>query len=246
MMSDRFQVLLAYDGTEFFGSQFQTELRTVQGELEKALTKIGWKEKSVLFAGRTDAGVHAAGQVVAFDLKWDHTEMELNRAMNAVLPQDVSALKIQRIRHDFHPRYDAVSREYHYQIFTSQIRDPFQERFTWRVWPELDIELMENAARSLMGTHDFGALGKAHQPGGSTIREILNTAWKQDGNKLVFEIVGNAFLYHMVRRIVMVLVQIGQGKEPVEKTNEYLENSSGDQAQGLAPAHGLSLIEVRY
>ena len=245
-MSDRFQVLLAYDGTEFFGSQYQTELRTVQGELEKALTKIGWKEKSVLFAGRTDAGVHAAGQVVAFDLKWDHPEIELNRAMNAVLPHDISAVKVQRIRHDFHPRYDAVSRKYHYQILTNPVRDPLQERYYWRVWPEVNVTLMENASRVLLGTHDFGALGKAHQPGGSTIREILDTAWMQDGNKLGFVIEGNAFLYHMVRRIVMVLVQIGQGKEPVDTISKYLENSSGEHAQGLAPANGLSLIEVRY
>ena len=245
-MSDRFQVLLAYDGTEFHGSQFQTELRTVQGELEKALTKIGWLEKTTLFAGRTDAGVHAAGQVVAFDLKWEHTENELNRALNAVLPQDISAVKIQRIRHDFHPRYDAVSRKYHYQILISPVRDPLQERFGWRVWPELDVQLMVNASQLLLGIHDFGALGKPHQPGGSTIREILNTAWIKEGNKLVFEIVGNAFLYHMVRRIVTVMVKIGKGKEPVDSVNEYLENPSGEPAQGLAPAHGLTLIEVYY
>ncbi len=245
-MSDRFQILLVYDGTEFHGSQFQTELRTVQGELEKALTKIGWLGKTALFAGRTDAGVHAAGQVVAFDMKWEHTENELNRAINAVLPQDISAVKIHRIRHDFHPRYEAVSRKYHYQIFTSPVRDPLQERFTWRIWPELDVQLMENASQLLLGIHDFGALGKPHQPGGSTIREILKTAWIKDGNKLVFEIVGNAFLYHMVRRIVMVLVKIGKGKESVEMVNDYLENPSGEPAQGLAPAHGLTLIEVHY
>ena len=123
-MSDRFQVLLVYDGTEFHGSQFQTELRTVQGELEKALTKIGWLEKTALFAGRTDAGVHAAGQVVAFDFQWDHTDKELRQALNAVLPQDISAVQISRTKGDFHPRYDALSREYQYQILCSPIRNP--------------------------------------------------------------------------------------------------------------------------
>lgn len=245
-MSDRFQVLLAYDGTDFYGSQFQNGLRTVQGELEKGLTKLGWLEKTVLFAGRTDAGVHAAGQVVAFDFKWDHTENELNRALNSVLPQDISAVKVQRTRHDFHPRYDAVSRKYHYQIFTSPVRDPLQERYIWRVWPELDMQLMEIASQAMLGTHDFKSLGKPHQPGGSTIRKILSTAWMKEGNKLVFEIVGNAFLYHMVRRIVMVLVQIGQEKEPADIVKKYLENPEEAPAQGLAPAHGLSLIEISY
>jgi tRNA pseudouridine38-40 synthase len=105
---------------------------------------------------------------------------------------------------------------------------------------------MVNASQLLLGIHDFGALGKSHQPGGSTIREILNTAWIKEGNNLVFEITGNAFLYHMVRRIVTVMVKIGKGKEPVDSVNEYLENPSGEPAQGLAPAHGLTLIEVYY
>jgi tRNA pseudouridine38-40 synthase len=245
-MSDRFQVLLAYDGTEFHGSQFQKELRTVQGEIEEALTKIGWQGKTVLFAGRTDAGVHAAGQVIAFDFQWDHTEKELNQALNAVLPQDISAVMVQRTRHDFHPRYDAALRKYHYQIFASPARDPLQERYAWRVWPELELRLMKKASRSLLGIHDFGALGIPHKPGGSTLREIRSVSWKKEGKRLVFEIAGNAFLYHMVRRIVMVLVKIGQGKEPVEIIKQYLENPSGPPAQGLAPAHGLSLIEVCY
>jgi tRNA pseudouridine38-40 synthase len=245
-MSERFQVLLAYDGTDFYGSQFQKELRTVQGEVEKALRKIGWEEKSVMFAGRTDAGVHANGQVIAFDLKWDHKEKELNQALNAVLPQDISAQMIKRIRHDFHPRYDAKSRKYQYTIFVSQIRDPLKERYQWRVWPELNLDTMISATSDLIGIHDFGALGTPHKPGGSTTREVFQATWMNERNKLVFEIEGNAFLYHMVRRIVILLVKIGQNKEPVETVKQYLENPSGPPAQGLAPAHGLSLIEIRY
>jgi tRNA pseudouridine38-40 synthase len=245
-MSDRFQVRLAYDGTDFHGSQIQKELRSVQGEVERALLKIGWQKTPVYFAGRTDAGVHAAGQVITFDLKWNHTEKELNQALNSVLPKDISAVKITRTRIDFHPRYDARFRKYHYQIFTSSVRDPLKERFIWRVWPALNIGLMEIASRDLQGIHDFAALGSPHQPGGSTIREILKTAWVQEGKDLVFEIVGNAFLYHMVRRIVMVLVKIGQEKQPVDIIKKYLENPSGRPAQGLAPAHGLSMIEVQY
>jgi tRNA pseudouridine38-40 synthase len=245
-LSDRFQIDLAYDGTEFHGSQYQPELRTVQGELERGLLKIGWKGKSVLFAGRTDAGVHAAGQVIAFDLDWGHTESELQKAINAVLPPDISAVEVKRTSADFHPRYQALSREYHYQILNSPTRDPLQERYIWRVWPKLDVHLMEKASRHLIGTHDFAALGKPHQPGSSTIRMISRTAWRKKENKLVFELVGNAFLYHMVRHIVAVLVKIGQGLEPEQRLKEYLDYPGGPEAQGLAAAQGLSLVEVKY
>lgn len=245
-MSDRFRVRLAYDGTMFHGSQFQSELRTVQGELEATLRKIGWQDKSVLFAGRTDTGVHAAGQVIAFDLDWGHTEEELGKALNAVLPEDISAVKVQRTKPDFHPRYDALARKYHYQILSSPVRDPLQERYQWRVWPDLDVKMMNKAARILVGIHDFAALGSPHQQGGSTVRNIFQAAWRKKDNKLVFEIVGNAFLYHMVRKVVMSLVKIGQGQEPVESIKRVLDNPSGPKAQGLAPARGLSLIEVTY
>ncbi len=126
-MSDRYRVRLAYDGTGFHGSQFQPELRTVQGEVEKALRKLNWQGETLLFAGRTDAGVHAVGQVIAFDYKWDHTETELQQALNSVFPQDISAVQVKKTKADFHPRYDALSRIYQYQILCSQIRDPLQE-----------------------------------------------------------------------------------------------------------------------
>lgn len=245
-MKNRFQARLVYDGTEFHGSQYQPELRTVQGELEKVLPKIGWEEKSVLFAGRTDAGVHAAGQVIAFDLNWDHSEEDLQRAINAVLPHDISAFEIRRTKDDFHPRYQALSREYHYKILNSPTRDPLQERYLWRIWPELDVTRMEKASKHLIGIQDFAAFGKPHQPGGSTIREIKRADWKKQGDKLVFELEGNAFLYHMVRHIVAVLVKIGQNIEPVKLIKKYLDDPTGNKAQGLAPARGLSLQEVKY
>lgn len=245
-MSDRYLVRLAYDGTGFHGSQFQPELRTVQGEVEKALRKLNWQGETLLFAGRTDAGVHAAGQVIAFDYKWDHTEPELQQALNAVFPQDISAVQVRKTKADFHPRYDALSRKYQYQILCSQIRDPFQERFVWRIWPEVDVRLMKRATRDLIGTHDFAALGNPHQPGGSTVRNIFRVAWKKRGELLIFEVVGNAFLYHMIRRIVIVSVKIGQGKTKLSAFQEYLSNPSGSPSQGLAPASGLSLVEVRY
>jgi tRNA pseudouridine38-40 synthase len=245
-MSERYRVQLSYDGTDFSGSQYQLELRTVQGEFEGALAKIGWQGNRALFAGRTDAGVHAAGQVAAFDMDWGHTERKLEKALNAVLPPDIAVRRVLRTSVDFHPRYQALSREYQYRILSSPVRDPLQERYCWRVWPELDIALMRKESRSLLGSHDFGALGTPHKPGGSTIREIKRARWRKKGNSLVFEIVGNAFLYHMVRRIVMTLVKIGEHNEPVGGIRTYLENPIGPPAQGLAPARGLSLVKVEY
>jgi tRNA pseudouridine38-40 synthase len=245
-MSDRFRVRLAYDGSDFSGSQFQPDHRTVQGELQRALSKIGWEGKTVYFAGRTDAGVHASGQVTAFDMNWGHTEEELGRALNAVLPSDIAAVRVHRTRNDFHPRYDARSREYHYRILNSPIRDPLQERYCWRVWPRLDLRKMKRESRRLLGSYDFGALGAPHQPGGSTIRRIERAAWKRKEDQLVFEITGNAFLYHMVRRIVMALVKLGQNKGPVGGIQTFLDNPGGPPAQGLAPARGLTLVKVEY
>jgi tRNA pseudouridine38-40 synthase len=218
----------------------------VQGEVEKALRKLGWKDRSILFAGRTDAGVHAVGQVIAFDLIWNHPDQELAQAFNAVLPPDIAVKEVTKTRQDFHPRYDALSREYHYWIFTNQIRDPLQERYSWRVWPELNLRDMKKASRQLIGTHDFAALGSPHKPDGSTIRKVKEASWKEIDHQLIFRITGNAFLYHMVRRIVMVLVRIGQKQESVDVIKDYLANPSGPSAQGLAPAQGLRLVEVCY
>ena len=245
-MNERFRVQLAYDGTDFSGSQYQPELRTVQGELEDALGKIGWQGERVVFAGRTDAGVHAAGQVVAFDLRWDHPEEELAKALNAVLPADIGATRIHRVPGDFHPRYDALARRYTYRILNSPVKDPLQERYCWRVWPELDLRAMRKGSRFLLGKHDFAALGAPHKPGGSTVREITRARWKKEKQSLVFEIVGNAFLYHMVRRIVMALVKIGKHQESAGGIKVYLDNPTGPPAQGLAPAQGLSLVKIIY
>ena len=245
-MRNRYQVQLAYDGTEFHGSQLQTDLRTVQGEVEKSLGKLGWQGTVVLFAGRTDAGVHAAGQVISFDLDWNHSDKELHQAFNAVLPQDIAAVRIKRAEQNFHPRYDALSREYHYQILNSPIRDPIQERYCWRVGSGIELGLLRRASKTLIGSHDFAALGSPHKPDGSTVRHLTRAVWTKKGDLFRFEIVGNAFLYHMVRRIVMVLVKIGQKKETINQLKAYLANPSGPPAQGLAPAKGLSLVKVQY
>jgi tRNA pseudouridine38-40 synthase len=128
----RYQVILAYDGTLFLGFQRQSRTRTVQGVVEAALGALGWTGRTIYSAGRTDTGVHAAGQVIAFDLEWKHSTLDLRQALNANLPEDVAAREVREVPPDFHPRYGALSRRYQYRILCSDVRDPLRERYVWR------------------------------------------------------------------------------------------------------------------
>jgi tRNA pseudouridine38-40 synthase len=244
----RYKIILAYDGTEFFGSQRQeAKTRTVQSEVEAAIHKLGWQGQSILLAGRTDTGVHASGQVVAFDLDWDHTPEDLNNALNAVFPSDVAARSVELCMDDFHPRFDALSRCYCYQIICDPNRDPLRERYAWRVWPVPDFDLLQKTASQLIGRFDFAPFGSAPRPDGNTLREVLQAEWHQDGNQLTFDVTANAFLYHMVRRMVFVQVSVAQGKLEAGMISQALQ-APQDQPmfQGLAPPQGLTLTEVRY
>ncbi len=218
----------------------------MQGAVEEALRKLAWPGKSILFAGRTDAGVHASGQVITFDFAWNHSPADLQRALNAHLPKDISLMSIKPTNADFHPRFDALARHYVYRIYCSPIRDPLRERYTWRVWPSLNIERLRAASQHLLGIHDFAAFGSPHKPGGSTIREIHTISWKKEKDEYFFEVQGNAFLYHMVRHIVQLLVAIGQGMEEIDTIKQYLLNPEDTPVPGLAPAQGLTLKKVVY
>ena len=244
----RYQGILAYDGTAFAGMQRQDDARTVQGDVEIALRKIGWQGRSILAAGRTDAGVHAAGQVIAFDLDWKHTETDLQNALNANLPPDAAFQSVRQTREDFHPRYDAFSRSYRYTIICQQARDPLRERFAWRVWPMPDLAVMEQCAALLEGEHDFSAFGTPPKPGGVTIRQVHQAGWQMQADTLIFEVTANAFLYHMVRRMVSIQVEIGLGKTLFSVLRSAVEAGATqtEMIQGLAPAHGLSLMKVTY
>ena len=248
----RYQVILAYDGTLFEGSQRQVNSRTVQGELEKALRKVGWSGTSVLIAGRTDTGVHATGQVAAFDLDWSHADGELVNALNAYLPADAAVREARIARDDFHPRFDAASRRYRYRLFCQPVRDPLREKLAWRTWPAVDGECLVQTAALLMGTHDFAAFGSPTTPKGTTVRTVIKAEWQSvSADEWQFEVQADAFLYRMVRRLVFVQVAVAQGRSSVEAMARSLaEQAQGpgkaDLPSGLAPAHGLTLVEVTY
>jgi tRNA pseudouridine38-40 synthase len=241
----RYQVILAYDGTVFQGYQRQAAARTVQGVVEQTLAGLGWQGRAILSAGRTDTGVHGAGQVIAFDLDWPHLPDELGRALNAGLPADVAVRAVREVSPRFHPRYDARGRTYQYRLYCVRGRDPLRDRFAWRVWPEIVPERLRQAARLLPGTHDFAAFGAPMHPGGSTIRHVFRTEWQPQAGGLLFEVSANAFLYHMVRRMVYLQVLAGQGRLELDGLARAVAEAQ-PQPPGLAPAHGLTLMEVWY
>ena len=242
----RYQVILAYDGTGFTGSQRQANSRTVQGELEKALRHLGWSDRVILMAGRTDTGVHATGQVAAFDFGWSHSAEKLLWALNKHLPSDLAIRRLFPASADFHPRFDATSREYRYRVFFEPIRDPLREKYLWRTWPTVDEDALKQNANIFLGKHDFASIGSRTTPTGTTVRTVTKAEWKKmpDG-EWQFEVRADAFLYRMVRRLVFVQVAVAQGRSSVEKIQHAL-SKQGMLLAGLAPAHGLTLVEVTY
>ncbi len=241
----RYQLILAYDGTDFSGFQRQGKHRTVQQVFETALKELGWQEDSILFAGRTDAGVHASGQVVVFSLDWSHKDETLIEALNARLPADAVVQRIARCTADFHPRYDAASRSYTYRIYQLPQPQPLLDRYAWRVWPPLRGELLNQAAQQFIGRFDFSSFGRAMKPGSTTIREVFESRWFPEESGWQYQVKANAFLYHMVRRLVFIQVQFARGNMTLDELTKGLHTKVIIKP-GLAPPNGLVLSNVSY
>lgn len=242
-----YQCIVAYDGTAFSGFQRQAPgVRSVQGEIEKALRAVGWTGRALHAAGRTDAGVHAGGQVISFALQWGHAPSALAAALNARLARDVAVRRVQIAPEGFHARYSAQSRCYRYQLLVDERRDPLKERFAWRLekWP--DIASLRRMADRVRGEHDFGAFGRPPKRGGTTVRRVLKAQWLEQDDGLLFEIQANAFLYHMVRRLVAAMVAVGLGQRSLEAFDAALSDPTRAWRGRLAPAHGLCLWSVSY
>lgn len=240
-----YQLIIAYDGTHFLGFQKQRKGRTVQGEIEKALKTLGWKGNSILSSGRTDRGVHASGQVIACELNWPHEEYALQKALNSQLKEDVAVCSVKIAQEGFHPRFSAIARRYVYRIYFGQERNPLLDRFAWRVWPKAKLELLQDAARLLIGEHDFFAFGRPPREEAGTIRKIFSAKWYKEKSGLRFEVIANAFLYHMVRRAVFLQVRVGQGLLDRQALKRAVMAEVGIKP-GIAPACGLELAEVVY
>ncbi len=245
----RVRAKVAYDGTEFFGFQRQANARTVQGEIESALEKVTGRQAGVIGAGRTDAGVHATGQVISFEIDWRHSMEALTKAINITLPEDVAVRELAECSADFHPRFDARSRTYEYTVIAGGVKQPLMRRVAWQVERNPDLALMNSAAAHLTGSHDFAAFGSA--PSGreeeTTVRDVKRAEWRESGSgALVFSIEANAFLFRMVRRLVLALVRVGHAQLSANEFLEILESRDAQRIKGLAPACGLCLVDVKY
>jgi tRNA pseudouridine38-40 synthase len=241
---------LAYDGTDFVGSQWQPDGRSVQGVLEQSWTQFTQEQQRIIFAGRTDAGVHAQGQVAHIVTETAHTLATIQRALNALLPRDVSVLTVAEAGQDFHARYSAQWREYRYLIDTNPERLPLLRRYVLHAGRPLSCEAMQAALDMLPGEHDFAAFASVKQQTGSTVRHCYRATcapvvWA-DRPLIAVELVANGFLHHMVRIIVGTLLLVGQHRLTPAEFGRVLANRERKQAGATAAAHGLTLMAVGY
>ena len=252
----KYRAKVSYDGTDFYGFQRQARHRTVQGELEKAIERVFGVDGRVVVhgAGRTDTGVHATGQIIAFEApeNWSHEIARLQKAINVTLPFDVAVSDVAECEDRFSPRFSAVSRTYEYSVLVlTAERRPIGRLYEWQVDKMPDTQLMNDLAGQWVGKHDFAAFGST-TVGEETVREVMQAHWTElppDRNqdlRLTFRIEANAFLFRMVRRMVMTLMRVGLGKQDVIEVNRMMIDSQGTGATGAAPACGLCLVNVSY
>ena len=241
----RIALLLEYNGARFAGSQYQPDAPTVQGDVEAAIEEITQEKTRLALAGRTDAGVHALGQVGAIDINSGLERAILFRAMNAVLPKDIAIRAIAEVEPGFDPRRRAIRRQYRYLIDNGPARPVLERGQVWYVGGGLDIEAMAAAAQLLVGIRDFAAFAGPVEAGASTVRDLQRLTVARDGQRVRIDAVANAFLPHQVRRMTGALVEVGRRRLGVEEFGRRLDGSPGS-AGPAAPARGLALVSVEY
>ena len=240
------KLTIAYDGTRLVGWQRQAEGDSVQGLLEDALARFEGAPVTVHGAGRTDAGVHALGQVASVQVTCGHDVATLTRALNAQLPGDVRVLAIDEVHPDFHARFSARTKTYRYQLRHGTIADPFERAFVWHMPERLNVEAMRAAASVLVGAHDFAAFQSVGSGARDSVRTITGSQLEDAGARLTYEVTGDGFLRHMVRAIVGTLVEVGQGLRMADTMSSLLQGSTRRDAGPTAPPQGLFLVRVDY
>ncbi len=241
---NNFKIVLCYDGTDFCGWQRQPDERTVQGTLEEALFTITRKKITVNCAGRTDAGVHAFGQVADFKINLRLKNKDLVRALNALLPDDIRVLNLRRAAPAFHARKMAKSKVYQYRILNARNMSPFLQRYVlYWPWP-LNLALMKRAARLFARKADFSAFSSNRLL--HPVREVLRSGVHRRGNEIIFTIEAKGFLRYMVRTIVGTLLEVGRGRISPDEIEKLFRNKKRSLASPTAPAKGLALIKVKY
>ncbi len=240
-------LILEYDGTRYHGLQLQASLPTIQGEVEKALWKLTGDRTRVMAASRTDAGVHARGQVVSFRTGSPHSLKTFVNGLNYYLPRDIAVKAAHRVSDSFSVRRHAVSREYNYYILNSLTRSPLREGFSYLVAGQLDIDAMNQACQALIGKHDFASFTSGIGVGvKNTVRRVYRAEMRKDGELAIFNMVANSFLLHQVRNTVGSLLRVGLGKISADEFYSIMEARKSGLAGPSAPACGLYLMQVNY
>ncbi len=244
----RIKLTLHYDGSAFFGWQVQPDVRTVQAELEAALSRLTNRPTGVIGAGRTDRGVHATGQVASVLVPERWTPATLRKALNAILPDDIWVAAAEEVEADFHARFDATARSYRYRVGTvDACRSPFHRRWCWPLAQELDRAALEATARVIVGDHSFRAFAKAGQEERGDRCIVHEARWMEwDGLGVEFHVTANRFLHHMVRYLVGTMVDVARGRRPVADMARLLSGEPGLETSPPAPPEGLFLTHVAY
>lgn len=237
---------LAYHGKPFRGFARQPDVRTVQGDIEGALAKLLSGEITTVAAGRTDAGVHAMGQVVSFAAPDDADPDKIRDSLNSMLAPDVSVAEVRRVEDDFHARFSARSRTYVYALLEGLVPDPFLADTTWWHPEPLDVDAMAEAAGHLLGPHDFSSFGRLPEPEASAERVLYELRVWREGRIVRIRARANAFIQQMVRSLVGTLVQVGEGKRSPSEMPGVLVAKDRSAAGPVAPPHGLCLVSVEY
>jgi tRNA pseudouridine38-40 synthase len=241
------KLVVQYDGSDFVGWQRQGKGVSVQGLIEEALAKIDGAPVTLHGAGRTDAGVHAVGQVASARVTSPIEDWQLVRALNANLPAAIRVTELTTVPDSFHARFSATAKTYEYRIWNGRTVPPFIRQYAWHIIEPLNLALMQEASRAIPGEHDFAAFRSARSMNHTTVREITGVSWRQgDEQTLVFEIGGKGFLRYMVRSLVGTVVEIGRGQRPVGDIARLLAAPDRSQAGRTAPARGLFLMKVEY
>jgi tRNA pseudouridine38-40 synthase len=247
-MERNLKLIIAYDGTNFHGWQRQAGVRTVQAELEAAAQRVIRQPLEVVGASRTDAGVHARGQVAHLRTATSIPTANLHRAIGHRLPDDVALVHVAEVPLEFHATRHAVSKLYRYRIHNDAGRpvELLAARHAWHVWHKLDTDRMRVAATALVGTHDFAAFASAGTPRATTVRTLHHVQIRRHFNTVVIDVAGEGFLYNQVRNMVGTLVEVGRGHWLPERVAEILASRDRQRAGPTAPPHGLCLEWVRY
>ena len=242
----RIKLTVAYDGTDYCGWQIQPNGITVESALNNALSRLTGEPVKVIGASRTDAGVHAQGNVAVFDTDSSIPPDRIAYAVNGLLPDDVVVVRSEEVPPDWHPRYQDVAKTYEYRILNRRMPDPVRRRDTWFVSFPLEVERMREAAEYLEGEHDFRSFCSIHAEVKSTVRTIYSINIERTGDLVTIRIRGNGFLYNMVRIIAGTLVDIGRGFRLPSDVKNMLEAKDREKAGATAPPHGLMLLGIEY